>query len=57
MRITLSERDMDDIDLDALRTLLESAPPATAVVCRSLEEAEALSIWIEKFEASDARLK
>lgn len=55
MRITLSERDMDDIDLDALRALVESAPRATAVVCRSLEEAKALSIWIEEFEEAESK--
>lgn len=57
MRITLTERDLREIDYDALIALCESAPPATWVVARSIEEAQALAIWIEEFEAGEERLK
>lgn len=53
MRVRLTERDLREIDYDALIALCESAPPATWMVARSLEEAQALAIWIEEFEAND----
>lgn len=64
MRITLSERDLREIDFAALRRLTESASPATAVICRSKDEARAWVIHIEEYkakfeasEASEARLR
>lgn len=40
-----------EMDYDEMVKALANEPPRTWVVCRSIEEAQALAAWIEEFEA------
>lgn len=45
--------DLDKEQYDAMVKALQNEPPRTWVVCRSVEEAQALAAWIEEFESEN----